>query len=185
MLARKICATHLVDPSINSTSVREHTLLTEPEGNLLLGRFHTVRSVADVATDIDGEVATDGTRSRCKGVCGTEKSTALLHDVLALEDDGNDRSGGHVLDQPREERLSLQVGVVLLETRISDEQVHRYTAKVHLLLLRGMDLLQGNDLVATLLETANDLTDETTLDAVRLHHDVSWRAVCVSCTDGW
>ena len=49
---------------------------------------------------------------------------------LTLEDNGDDWSGSHVLDETREERLSLEVRVVLLEV-----------------LLRGVDELEVNDLV--------------------------------------
>lgn len=45
---------------------------TEPESNLLLGVLDGVGTVADVAADIDGVVATDGARGRGKRVGGTE-----------------------------------------------------------------------------------------------------------------
>lgn len=75
----------------------------------------------------------------------------LLDDVLALPDHGNNGAGAHVLDETRVEGLALEVLVVLLEV-----------------LLRGVDHLEGDELVAALLETLDDLTDESALDAVRL-----------------
>ena len=48
--------------------------LLEPESDFLLGVLDTVGTVADVTSDIDGEVAADGTWGRCKGVGGTEES---------------------------------------------------------------------------------------------------------------
>ncbi len=64
----------LVDPVELSGLPVDEVLLLEPEGNLLLGVLDGVGSVADVATDIDGEVATDGARGRGKRVGGTEDS---------------------------------------------------------------------------------------------------------------
>lgn len=46
----------------------------EPVGNLLLGVLDGVGAVADVAADIQGEVATDGAGGRGQGVGGTEES---------------------------------------------------------------------------------------------------------------
>ena len=62
------------------------------------------------------------------------------------------------LDETREERLALEVSVVLLEV-----------------LLRGVDHLGVDELVAPLLEAANNLADEATLDAVGLDHDESYK----------
>jgi len=38
-------------------------------------------------------------------------------------------------------------------------------------LFRGLDDLEGNDLVTTLFEAADDLSDESTLDTVRLNNE--------------
>lgn len=43
-------------------------------GNLLLGVLDGVGAVADVAADVQGEVATDGAGGRGQGVGGTEES---------------------------------------------------------------------------------------------------------------
>lgn len=47
--------------------------LLEPQSNLLLGVLDAVGAVADVAADVDGEVATDGAGGRGEGVGGAEE----------------------------------------------------------------------------------------------------------------
>lgn len=47
--------------------------LLEPEGDLLLGVLDAVGTVADVASDVDGVVTTDGTWGGGEGVGGTEE----------------------------------------------------------------------------------------------------------------
>lgn len=62
----------LVDPVELGSLVADDITLLEPESNLLLGVLDGVGTVADVAADIDGEVTSDGTGGRGKGVGGTE-----------------------------------------------------------------------------------------------------------------
>lgn len=62
----------LVDPVVSSLLVGDELGLVEPEVDLLLGGLNGVGTVADVAADIDGVVATDGTGGRGQGVGGTE-----------------------------------------------------------------------------------------------------------------
>lgn len=62
----------LVDPVELGALPGDELLLLEPESNLLLGVLDAVGAVADVAADIDGEVATDGARGGGEGVGGTE-----------------------------------------------------------------------------------------------------------------
>ena len=100
------------------------------------------------ASDVDGVVAADGAGLRGERVGGAEHGAALLDDVLALPDHGDDRAAGHVLDEPgfadqrrardgerTEEGLRAQVRVVLLEV-----------------LDRGVDHLERRELEAALLE---------------------------------
>ena len=146
----------LVDPLVDSARVRNGSvLLAEPKSNLSLGRLDRVRAMADVAADVNAEVAADRARSRGERVRGTEKSTALLDNVLALPNHSDYWTRGHVLDQAGEEGLALEVLVVLFEV-----------------VLTGLDQLHGHKLIATILKTLDDLTDQTALDAVRLDHDV-------------
>lgn len=141
----------LVDPSDVGNVVVVELFLLEPETDFLLGGLNRVRAVGDVATDINGKVTTDGTRSRLERVGGTEDGTALLDDILALPNGGENGAGHHVLEKTREEGLLLEVSVVLTEE-----------------LLRGRNELDTNKLETALLETANDGGDETTLDTIGL-----------------
>lgn len=63
----------LVDPVELGSLVADQVALLEPESNLLLGVLDAVGAVADVAADVDGEVATDGARGGGEGVGGTEE----------------------------------------------------------------------------------------------------------------
>lgn len=143
-----------VDPVESGGLVAEDLLGLEPQRNLLLGGLDRVGAVADIATNINGKVTTNGAGLGSQGVGGTEDGAASLDDVLTLPDGGDNGAGAHVLEQTREEGLLLQVGVVLTEQ-----------------LLAGLGHLQGDKLVATLLEAADDGGDEAALNAVRLDHD--------------
>ena len=72
-----------MNPGINSLVVAEDLGFLEPMGDLLLGRFGTIRTMDDVAANIDGEVTTDGPGERVVGVGGTNKSTASLDHITA------------------------------------------------------------------------------------------------------
>lgn len=69
----------LVDPVELGRLPGDELLLLEPEGNLLLGVLDAVGAVADVAADVDGEVATDGAGGRGNGVGGTEDGCLRVH----------------------------------------------------------------------------------------------------------
>lgn len=154
----------LVDETSERRGVTLDLLLLEPERDLALSRLDRVGAVAHVAADVEGEVTTDGARGRGQGVGGTEDGAASLDDVLALPNGGNNGAGEHVLEQAGEERLGLQVLVVLTEE-----------------LLRGREHLEGDQLEATVLETAEDAADKATLDAVRLDHDEALLSVRHFC----
>jgi len=125
--------------------------LLEPESDLLLGVLDAVGAVADVASNIDGVVTTDGSWGRSERVGGTEESAAGLDGITSFPDHSADWSAGHVLDESWEERLLRKILVVLLEmgSRSSHE-------------------LDGSELEAASLETSDDGTNESTLDAIRL-----------------
>ena len=97
----------------------------------------------------NGEVATDGTRLGGERVGGTEDLAASLDGVTALPDHGADGAAAHVGNEPREEGLLGEVGVVLLEV-----------------LLGGSDELDGGKLEATVLEAGDDGADEAALSMV-------------------
>merc|ERR1711977_619213 len=137
----------LIDPIELSRLVRLNLLRIEPEGDLLLRALNTVRAVADVAADIDGIVTTDGTRGGGKRVGSAEDAAAGLASIAALPDHGDNGTAEHVGDKAL---------VVLLEV-----------------LLGRRDHLQGDQLVATLLETLDDVANKAALNAIRLNSNES------------
>jgi len=144
----------LVDPVVASLLPALDLALVKPQCNLLLSGLNGVRAVADVATDIDGEVTTDSAGGRGQGVGGTEDDATSLHDITALPYHGGDGAATHVGNKTLEERLLAEVGVVVLKV-----------------LLGGSDKLDCDQLEASLLEAADDLTNESTLDTVGLDSD--------------
>ena len=62
----------LIDPVELSILILLDLVRLEPQRDLLLGTLDTVRAVADVSTDIDGVVTSDGAWVGCKRVGGTE-----------------------------------------------------------------------------------------------------------------
>jgi hypothetical protein len=86
----------LVDPVVLGGLPAVELVLLEPESDLLLGVLDGVGTVADVATDVNGEVATDGAGGRGSGVGGTEEGTAGLDGITALPDHGADGARVHV-----------------------------------------------------------------------------------------
>lgn len=62
----------LVDPVKLSRLPRLDLFLGKPESDLLLRTLDTIGAVADVPTNIDSVVTTNGAGSRGKGVGGTE-----------------------------------------------------------------------------------------------------------------
>jgi len=95
----------LVDPVVLGRFPLENLTLLEPESDFLLGILDTVGTVADVASDIDGIVTTDGTWERVFWVGGTEDGTAGLDSITTFPNHGEDRSAQHVLDESWEEWL--------------------------------------------------------------------------------
>src|SRR5690349_15354123 len=103
----------LVDPLDSSVvDIVSNLLLGKPEGDLSLGGLNGVGSVNQVASNIDGEVSTKGTRSSVVGVGGTDEFTSSNNGVLSLPNHGNDSSRGEVLAQSREEGARLEVIIV-------------------------------------------------------------------------
>lgn len=91
-----LVSAYLVDPVVLGELPAVELILLEPEVNLLLGVLDRVGAVADVAADVDGEVATDGARGGGKGVGGTKEGAAGLDGVTALPDHGADGARSHV-----------------------------------------------------------------------------------------
>ena len=92
--------------------------------------------MTDVTANFDTEVTTDGAGLGILGVGLAQHNSAGLDDIGALPNHGNDRSGGHVLDQSTEERLGTQIGImrlqVILAGLFSIEKKPRYSGLVRL-----------------------------------------------------
>ena len=151
LVGSRYCNLLLVNPIVLSRLPAQNLLWLEPESDFLLCVLDGVGAVADVTSDINGEITTDGTWSRSQWVGSTEKDTSGLDSITTLEDDGGDWAGVHVLDETGEEWLVREIGIVLLEV-----------------LLAWRDELESCDFVSLGLEAGDDLTDESTLDTVGL-----------------
>jgi len=110
--------------------------------------------MADVPTNSEGVVATDGADERLQRVGSAKHDTASLNGIQTLPNHGNNRSGGHVFDQIREEALSLEVSIMLLEV-----------------FWGCMNELKRDKLKAALFKPADDLSDKRALHAIRFDHD--------------
>jgi hypothetical protein len=112
--------------------------LREPEGDLLLGGLLGIAAVADVAADVESEVSADGAGGGVGGASGAQQLASFGEGVDSFPDHGDDGARGHVADESGEERLLLEVGVVLL---------HVLTA--------GSGELQSDELETLLFESEN------------------------------
>jgi hypothetical protein len=126
--------------------------------------------VADVSADGEGKVTSDGTGGGSQGVGGTQDGSTGLDGVQTLPDHTDDGTRVHVLDQTGEEGLLLQVGVVVFQVFLT-RGTHLQTDE----LMTGSRSTGKSDqvsnvtyLVASLLESGDDFTDESSLDTVRL-----------------
>jgi hypothetical protein len=149
----------------------DHLIGLEPESDLLLCAVDAVAAVADVAADIDSVIEADSAWGRGERVGSTEDEAAGLDNLAALPDHGGNGAGCHVYspaqlvpiwspscraiwreggrrtaDETGEERLVLQILIMLLEVGLS-----------------GGDELEGDKLVAALLKAGDDVADKATL----------------------
>jgi len=112
--------------------------------------------VNDVASKIDAEVAADRTGKRLLRISLSHHLTTGQGSVLALPHHRNNRSGGDEVDQLGIKWLVLQVDVMLADV-----------------LFGSLHELHGDELEPSLFESLDDVANESTLDAVGLHHDES------------
>ena len=71
-----------MDPVVHGLGPLVQLGFGEPEADLVVGAFDRVRAVANVAADLDREVATDGARGGVGGVGGSEHNSASFDDTL-------------------------------------------------------------------------------------------------------
>lgn len=157
---KQVIRLSLIDPSLGVRLPGVDTL-REPQTDLLLRSLDAVRAVADVATDVEGEVTADGARGRVGGLGGTEHDTASLDGAHTLPHHAAHGTRVHVLNQTSEKALRGQIRVVLLKKGSG-----------------GGEKLKSLELEALLLKSRNDFTNQTSLDAIGLDHDISSLHCC-------
>ena len=123
--------------------------LFEPELDFLFGVFDRITSVADVASDLDAKVSSDGSGVGFQWVGGSQHLASGGDGLLALPDHADDGSAQHVISHLGEERLLDKIGVVLFEK-----------------FLGGLLGLHGGQFVSLGLESADDVTDDSSLDSI-------------------
>ena len=134
----------------------ELLLFLEPEVDFSLGWFNWVRSVADVSSNFNTEISSDGSWGRVLWVGGSQKSSSGLDDVFSFPNHGANWSWSHVLDKSWEKWLLGKILVVFLKEAF-----------------RGDEHLHTSEEVSLLFESADDLSNQSSLDTVGLDHDES------------
>ena len=145
----------LIDPFLGVVLPGAELLVGEPESDFFVGGFNGIRSVDDVSADIDAEITSDGAWLGIEWLGGTEHLSSGLDSVVSLPDHAANWAGGGVLDETSEETFTSEIGVMLLELGFT------WLSEFH-----------GDELESFGLESADDLTDKTTLNTVWLDHDV-------------
>merc|ERR1719397_248374 len=104
----------LVDPWLGHGGVVVE-LFAKPQFNLFVGRVDGIAAMADVASNINTEVASDGAGLAVCGVGGSKHLAAHLYYMFALPDHCKDWSRVHVLDKTIEETFAFQISIVFLQ----------------------------------------------------------------------
>ena len=145
----------LVDLAAENGVVLSETL-REPHSEFLLAILNAVRSVDDVASNLDAVHATDAAGVRVLGVGGTNDLSSLLDDILTLEGNSDNGAADDVVNQRGEERLGREIRIVTLSEILGD--IHE---------------LEATESVALCQEAVEDGGNQVALDAIRLDHDES------------
>ena len=126
----------------------------EPQTDLELRRFGSIRAVNHIAPDIHSKVAADRAGLRFQGLGCTDQFPGAGDHTVTFPDHGHDRTRSDEVHQTRKERTLLMDAVVLLRQ-----------------LPTWSDLLEPTELDALALEAAEDFAHQTALDAIRLDGD--------------
>jgi len=129
--------------------------LWEPQSKLLLGILNAVRSVNDVATNVNAVGSADASWVGSQWVGGSDDLSCLLNNILSLQSNGNNWTRGDVLDQRWEEWLGGEVRVVVLSQ-----------------LLWHVHELQSSKNISLGDKTLNDWGNEVALHAIWLDHNI-------------
>merc|ERR1711872_574111 len=146
----------LVDESVRSGRPVDELFGLKPKRDFFLGRFDGVGSVDDVTAEIETKVTADGTRKRSLGIGFTHHHSASLGSVLAFPNHRHNGARGHEVAKSVVEGLVLEIDVVLLE-----------------MLFGSLHELHSDEFESSLLESFDDVTDESALNSIGLHHDES------------
>ena len=125
--------------------------LFEPESDFLFGVFNGITSVADVSSDLDAEVSSDGSGSGFERVGGAKHLASGGNCFLSFPDHADDGAAQHVISQLGEERFLDEVGVVGFEE-----------------LFAGLLGLHGGQSVSLGFESADNVTDDSALNTIGL-----------------
>ena len=74
-----------VHPGVGRASPARHTF-GEPKSNFLLSRFNRVTSMANVTTNFNAEISTDGSHGRIRWHGGSKHLSAFHDGILAFPD---------------------------------------------------------------------------------------------------
>ena len=105
----------------------------------------------DVTSYINAKISTDCSRKRILRSSCSKHNTASSDRVKSLPDHGANGSGDHIFDERREEFFVFKVSVVILHVSLS-----------------GGAQLHADKLESFLFKPTNNLSDESSLDGIRL-----------------
>lgn len=135
-----------------NTTGSNHLLVAEPNGNFSGGGFGVGAAVDDVLLDGEGKVPSDGAGLGLGGVCGAHHEPGRLDGALALEDHGNNGTGGQISDQIPKKALAFMLLVMLLDER-----------------LWGFYELHGDKFQSARLKSSNYFAGQTAGDPIRFY----------------
>jgi len=118
----------------------------------MLGSIRRIRSMTNIASKINAEISTDGTRLGSKRLGLSQHLTSLFDNILSLPAHAYDRSRRKEVDKTGEERLLGKISIV---------------GSSHF--LGGPDHFESYKFVSTLFETGNDISYDCTLDSIGLY----------------
>ncbi len=131
-------------------------LFFEPKSDFSFGWFDCIWSVANVSSNFNAEISSDGSWGRVLWVGGSQKGSSGLDNVLSFPNHGANWSRVHVLDKWWEEGLLGKILVVFLEKAFA-----------------GNEHLDTSEEVTLLFESGDDLSNQSSLDSVGFDHDES------------
>jgi len=146
----------LVDESVRSGRPVDELFGFEPKGDFFLGGFDGIGSMDDVTAQIKAKVTADGTGEGSLRVGFTHHHSAGFGGVLAFPNHRHHRTRGHEVAKSVVKGLVLEIDVVLLE-----------------MLFGSLHKLHGDEFESSLLESLDDVADESALNSIGLHHDES------------